>query len=103
MPGRGAPGAAVAGAAAVLMAPLTLLSPDIGSNLLIKAFAATILGGLGSMGGAVAGGLIVGLMESLAGGYIDSSLQEVAPFVIIMVVLVLRPAGLFGAYGIRRA
>jgi len=55
------------------------------------------------MGGAVAGGLIVGIMESLAGGYIDSSLQEVAPFVIIMVVLVLRPAGLFGAYGIRRA
>jgi branched-chain amino acid transport system permease protein len=96
-------GAAVAGAAAVLMAPLTLLSPDMGSNLLIKAFAATILGGLGSMGGAVAGGFIVGITESLAGGYIDSSLQEVAPFVIIMVVLVLRPAGLFGAYRIRRA
>lgn len=96
-------GAAMAGAAAVLMAPLTLLTPDIGSGLLIKAFAATILGGLGSMGGAVAGGLIVGITESLAGGYIDSSLQEVAPFVIIMVVLVFRPSGMFGAYGVRRA
>jgi branched-chain amino acid transport system permease protein len=96
-------GAAVAGAAAVLMAPLTLLTPDIGSGLLIKAFAATILGGLGSMGGAVVGGFVVGITESLAGGYIDSSLQEVASFVIIMVVLVFRPSGLFGAYGVRRA
>lgn len=96
-------GAAVAGAAAVLMAPLTLLTPDIGFNLLIKAFAATILGGLGSMGGAVVGGFIVGITESLAGGYIDSSLQEVSAFAIIMAVLMLRPSGLFGAYGIRRA
>jgi branched-chain amino acid transport system permease protein len=96
-------GAAVAGAAAVLMAPLTLLTPDIGSGLLIKAFAATILGGLGSMGGAVVGGFIVGVTESLAGGYIDSSLQEVAAFVIIMIVLIFRPSGLFGAYGVRRA
>ncbi|NDH52270.1 MAG: branched-chain amino acid ABC transporter permease [Betaproteobacteria bacterium] len=96
-------GAAVAGVAAVLMAPLTLLTPDIGSGLLIKAFAATILGGLGSMSGALVGGLLVGLCESLVGGYIDSSLQEVAAFIIIMIVLVFRPSGLFGAYGVRRA
>lgn len=96
-------GAAVAGAAAVLMAPLTLLSPDIGTNLLIKAFAATILGGLGSMPGAVVGGFLVGLIESLASGYIDTSLQEIAAFVVIMVVLVFMPSGLFGVYGQRRA
>ena len=96
-------GAAVAGVAAVLMAPLTLLTPDIGSGLLIKAFAATLLGGLGSMSGALVGGLLVGLCESLVGGYIDSSLQEVAAFIIIMIVLVFRPSGLFGAYGVRRA
>ena len=96
-------GAAVAGAAAVLMAPLTLLSPDVGFVLLLKAFAATILGGLGSMPGAVVGGLIVGVTEAMAGGYVHSSLQEVSSFIIIMVVLVLRPSGLFGAYGARRA
>ncbi len=96
-------GAAVAGAAAVLMTPLTLITPDIGATLLIKAFAATILGGLGSMTGAVVGGFAVGLIEQLASGYIDTSLQEIAAFLVIMVVLVFRPAGLFGVYGQRRA
>lgn len=96
-------GAAAAGVAAVLMAPLTLLTPDIGSGLLLKAFAAVIIGGLGSMGGAVIGGLIVGLTETFASGYIDSSVQQVSAFVLIMVVLVTRPHGLFGKKGGRRA
>lgn len=96
-------GAAVAGAAAVLMAPLTLITPDIGTNLLIKAFAATILGGLGSMPGAVVGGFLVGLIESFASGYIDTSLQEIAAFIVIMFVLVFMPSGIFGVYGARRA
>jgi branched-chain amino acid transport system permease protein len=95
--------AALAGAAAVLMAPLTLLTPDIGLNLLLKAFAATILGGLGSMPGALVGGFIVGVSESLAGGYIDTAFQEVSSFIVIIVVLVLRPTGLFGARAVRRA
>ncbi len=95
--------AAVAGAAAVLMAPLTLLTPDIGLNLLLKAFAATILGGLGSMMGAVVGGLIVGVSESLAGGYISTALQEVSSFIVIVAVLVIKPTGLFGGYKARRA
>jgi branched-chain amino acid transport system permease protein len=96
-------GAAVAGAAAVLMTPLTLITPDIGATLLIKAFAATILGGLGSMVGAVVGGFAVGLIEQLASGYIDTSLQEIAAFLVIMVVLIFMPNGLFGTYGQRRA
>jgi branched-chain amino acid transport system permease protein len=96
-------GAAVAGAAAVLMAPLTLISPDIGAGFLIKAFAATILGGLGSMVGAVVGGFLVGLIEQFASGYIDSSLQEIAAFIVIIVVLVFRPSGLFGVYQQRKA
>ena len=95
--------AALAGAAAVLMAPLTLLTPDIGLNLLLKAFAATILGGLGSMTGAVVGGLLVGVSESLAGGYIDTALQEVSSFIVIIAVLVIRPTGLFGGHKMRRA
>ena len=95
--------AAVAGAAAVLMAPLTLLTPDIGLNLLLKAFAATTLGGLGSMIGAVIGGLLVGVSESLAAGYISTSLQEVSSFIVIIAVLILRPTGLFGRATARRA
>jgi branched-chain amino acid transport system permease protein len=94
-------GAALAAIAAVLMAPLTLLTPDIGFNLLLKAFAATILGGLGSMPGAIVGGFLVGIIEALAGGFVSSAFQDVSPFVIIMVVLVLRPTGLFGERGAR--
>lgn len=95
--------AALAGAAAVLMAPLTLLTPDIGLTLLLKAFAATILGGLGSMLGAVIGGILVGVSESLAGGYIDTAFQEVSSFIVIIAVLVIRPTGLLGGAKVRRA
>jgi branched-chain amino acid transport system permease protein len=95
--------AALAGAAAVLMAPLTLLTPDIGLTLLLKAFAATILGGLGSMTGAVIGGILVGVSESLAGFYIDTAIQEVSSFIVIIAVLIIRPTGLFGGRSVRRA
>ncbi len=95
--------AALAGAAAVLMAPLTLLTPDIGLTLLLKAFAATILGGLGSMLGAVIGGILVGVSEALAGGYIDTAFQEVSSFIVIIAVLVIRPTGLLGGAKVRRA
>ena len=89
-------GVALAGVAAVLAAPLTLLYPDMGGPLLIRAFAAALLGGLGSLGGAVVGGFSLGIVEQLTAGYIDSSLADVAPFLLIIVVLLLRPRGLFG-------
>jgi len=95
-------GAAIAAAAAVLMAPLTLLYPDMGFPFFVKGFAAAVLGGLTSLPGAVAGGVIVGIVEALAGGYIHSSFMEVSPFILIMIVLVLRPAGLFSFHRIRR-
>ena len=95
-------GAAVAGAAAALMAPLTLIYPDVGAVLLVKAFAAAVLGGFGSLPGAVLGGFSVGVIENLAGGYIHTSFQEVSAFVVIMVVLIVRPTGLLGARDIRR-
>jgi branched-chain amino acid transport system permease protein len=95
-------GAAVAAAAAVLMAPLTLLYPDMGFALFIKGFAAAVLGGLNSLLGAVLGGLLIGIVEALAGGYIHSSLMEVSGFVVIMIVLVLRPTGLLGFARARR-
>ncbi len=96
-------GASVAGAGAALMAPLTLLYPDIGFMLFIKGFAAAVLGGLTSLPGALAGGLAIGIVEALAAGYIHSSVQEVSGFVAIMATLILRPRGLLGGPPPRRA
>jgi branched-chain amino acid transport system permease protein len=86
----------------VLTAPLTLLYPDIGFAFFLKGFAAAVLGGLTSLPGAVLGGLIVGIAESMAGGYIHSSVMELSPFIVIMLVLVLRPSGLLGVQRARR-
>lgn len=96
-------GAAVAGAAAVLMAPITLLYPDIGFSLFIKGFAAAVFGGLNSMPGALLGGIVIGVIESLAGGYIGTSFLEVSAFVVIMLTLIVRPRGLLGTLAVRRA
>ena len=95
-------GSALACAAAVLMAPITLLFPDVGFILFFKAFAAAIFGGLTSMRGAVVGGLFVGVVETMAAGYIHTSLQDVAAFVVIMFALVFMPNGIFGLRGMRR-
>ena len=93
--------AAIAAAAAVLAAPLTLLYPDMGFAFFVKGFAAAVLGGLTSLGGAIVGGMVVGIVEALAGGYIHSSMMEVAPFIMIMIVLVLRPTGLLSFVTVR--
>jgi branched-chain amino acid transport system permease protein len=95
-------GSAVAGAAAVLMAPITLLYPDIGFVLFIKAFAAAVLGGLTSLPGAVVGGLLMGIIETMAAGYLNTSFQDVSAFIVIMFVLIFMPSGIFGARGLRR-
>ena len=95
-------GAAIAGAAAALMAPLTLIYPDLGAVLLVKAFASAVLGGFGSLPGAVLGGVSVGIIENLAGGYLHTSLQDVSAFIVIMLVLIVRPTGLLGARAARR-
>ena len=95
-------GAAVAGAAAVLMAPLTLLYPDIGFVLFVKGFASAVLGGLTSIPGAILGGLLVGVLEQLAAGYIHTTFQDVSAFIVIMVVLIFRPTGLLGVRSLRK-
>lgn len=97
-----ATGTALAGAAAVLMAPITLLYPDIGFVLFIKSFAAAVLGGLTSIPGAVAGGFLIGLIETLSGGYISTNLQDVSSYIVIMLVLLFLPNGLFGGRALRR-
>ena len=95
-------GTAAAAAAAVLAAPLTLLYPDMGFSFFIKGFAAAVLGGLTSLPGAILGGLLVGIVEALAAGYVASSLMEVSGFVVIMLVLLVMPSGLLGGARLRR-
>lgn len=80
----------------VLVAPITLLYPDMGATLLIRGFAAMSLGGFGSLWGAVVGGLLLGVMEHLSGAYIATALIDITAYIVIIVVLIVRPAGLLG-------
>ncbi|HXZ52145.1 MAG TPA: branched-chain amino acid ABC transporter permease [Burkholderiales bacterium] len=82
--------------AGILIAPITFTAWDVGVMLGLKGFAAAILGGLGSGPGAVLGGLLLGLTEALAAGYVSSAYKDVIAFVIILAVLVLMPGGLLG-------
>lgn len=92
-------GAALAGLAGVLLSPIYTLSPGIGGNFILAAFAVVVLGGLGSVAGAYFGGLIVGLVEAFAGFYIDPELKQAIWFLIFLAVLIVRPTGLFGQVG----
>ncbi|MDO9526978.1 MAG: branched-chain amino acid ABC transporter permease [Gemmobacter sp.] len=92
-------GAALAGLAGCLLSPLYTMSPQIGMNFIMPAFAVVVLGGLGSVKGAYVGGLIVGLTEALAGYYLDPALKQAVLFLMFIVVLVVRPSGLFGTAG----
>lgn len=89
-------GAALGAAGGVLVAPITLLHPNLGAIFLIKGFAAMTLGGFGSFGGAVAGGLILGVAEQLVGGYVSTKMIDITAYLVIILVLALRPNGLFG-------
>ena len=92
-------GAALAGLAGVLLAPIYTLSPSIGGNFILAAFAVVVLGGLGSVAGAYFGGMIVGLVEAFAGFYIDPELKQGIWFLIFLAALIVRPTGLFGQVG----
>jgi branched-chain amino acid transport system permease protein len=89
-------GAALGAVGGVLVAPVTLLHPGLGAVFLIKGFAAMTLGGFGSLGGAVVGGLLLGLAEQWVGGYVSTKLIDVTAYLVIILVLALRPNGLFG-------
>ncbi len=87
--------AAVAAVAGILLAPTTLIDTNMGF-LGLKAFPAAVLGGFGSIPGAVVGGIIIGVIETLAGFYLPPGFKNVAAYVVLLVVLVVRPQGLFG-------
>jgi branched-chain amino acid transport system permease protein len=89
-------GAALAALGGVLLAPITLLYPDMGVWVLVRGFAAMTLGGFGSLPGAVLGGLILGVMELVLGAYLSTAFIDISAYVIVIAVLLLRPDGLFG-------
>ena len=89
-------GAALLGLASGLLAVQYPVFPTVGQYFVLTAFVIVVLGGLGSLPGAVVGSLFIGLIDSLAGYYVGSDLKEVVYFVIFLVILTLRPTGLFG-------
>ncbi|KAA0570227.1 branched-chain amino acid ABC transporter permease [Azospirillum sp. Sh1] len=89
--------AATGAVGGVLVTPISTVSFDTGVMLGLKGFVAATLGGLGSGAGAVLGGLSLGLIEAMTAGYVSSSYKDAVPFILIFVVLVLRPQGMLGA------
>ncbi len=88
--------AALGGLAGVLVAPVLFVSVGMGATIALKAFAANIIGGYGSIPGAIVGGLIIGLAETLGAAYISTPYKDAFGFVILLLVLMVRPQGLFG-------
>jgi len=94
--------AAIGAIAGILITPIALTSYDVGTLLALKGFAAAMLGGIGSALGAVVGGLLIGMMEAFAAGYFSSNYKDAVAFLIILVVLVSIPQGLFGRAKVER-
>lgn len=89
-------GVGLAALAGALMAPVLSVSPFIGLAPTLKAFVIVVIGGLGSVSGAVAGGLLIGLIESFAGTFVSTALAEMLQFLVVIGVVLLRPQGLLG-------
>lgn len=87
---------ATAAAAASLVAPIFMISPTMGALLGMKAFVIVILGGLGSIPGAILGGYILGILEAIGGGYLSAAYKDVYAFGALILILSIRPTGLFG-------
>lgn len=90
--------AAVATIAGVLLAPVSLIDVNIGF-IGLKAFAAAVLGGFGSIPGALAGGITIGVIELFSGTYLPQGFKDVAAYVVLLLVLAVRPQGMFGTVG----
>ncbi len=90
-------GLACVGAAACFLLPAYYVNPQVGGGFVLVAFTVVVLGGMGSFVGALVGGLLLGVVESLGGLYFGDSLGQIGIFVIFIAVLLFRPQGLFGA------
>lgn len=89
-------GSVMAGLAGALLAPISQVYPTMGDGMIVKAFVIIVLAGMGSINGALAGGLIVGLAESIGSAYISLEFRDVYPLLLLVLVLVARPQGIFG-------
>jgi branched-chain amino acid transport system permease protein len=87
---------ALGGLAGVLVTPITTLRYDVGVLLGLKGFAAAVLGGFGSFPGAIVGGIALGLLESLGAAYVSSAWKDTIAFLVLLVMLFVRPHGLMG-------
>jgi len=94
--------AALAGLAGILLAPLGSVDLTLGFNFMILGFAAAVLGGFGSIGGVVVGGLAIGLVQYVFGGYVLRDYSAIFPFVLMILVIAVRPQGLFARGALRR-
>jgi branched-chain amino acid transport system permease protein len=83
-------------AAGVLIAPINYVQVQMGIGILIKAFAAAVVGGFGSLPGAVLGGLLVGVVERLGAGYVSGTYKDIYAFILLIVVLMVKPSGILG-------
>jgi branched-chain amino acid transport system permease protein len=93
--------AMLAGASGMLIAPLVLISPEMGF-IAFKGFVAAVLGGFTSIPGTIVGGLVMGVLENLAGVFVSTAYKDVISFLFMIAVLAVRPAGLLGAAEIRK-
>ncbi len=89
-------GTALAATAGVLLVPSLYLYPTVGEILVVKCFVIVVLGGLGSIPGAIAGGILLGVVESLGAVYVSVAYKDTIGFIMFLLVLLLRPQGLFG-------
>jgi branched-chain amino acid transport system permease protein len=87
--------AAVAAVAGLLLSPITFVHANMGF-IGLKAFPAAVVGGFGSLPGAIVGGLVIGIVESLSGFYLPEGIKDVAAYVVVLVMLMVKPNGLFG-------
>jgi len=94
--------AALGALAGIVIAPITYATYDMGLMLGLKGFVAAVLGGLSSAPGAVIGGLALGIIESLGAGLVSSGYKDGIAFIILLLVLFLKPGGLFGTFGSKR-
>lgn len=92
----GALGAALVGLAGVVISPLFDLYPNMGTEVVIKSFAVVIIGGMGNVWGAALAGIALGVAESYAGGLGNAALRDAIAFIVMIVMLLARPEGLFG-------
>ena len=87
--------AGVAAIAGLLLAPITFVHANMGF-IGLKAFPAAVVGGFGSLPGAIVGGLVIGIVEAVAGFYLPEGFKDIAPYIVVLLMLVLKPNGLFG-------